>query len=383
MYNIILIVFFLCVLAVVHTYVLYPLFLFVFSDINKRREQVYLPSELPVITVIIAAYNEEKVIAAKIKSILESGYPLEKIRILIGSDASTDSTNNIVRKFSDSNEHIKLFVFSGRTGKINIVNKLVSESDTEFLVLTDANVFFKKDTLYHLIKHFKDPLVGQVCANILKISDSKTGVSKQEQDYLDFENSIKLRESSKWDFVIGAEGGCNAVRRSNFNFVPSNFCVDDFYTTMDIISQAKKIIFESEALCIEDVGSSSEVEFKRKVRISTGNFQNLFRFKKLLLNPFSAISFSFISHKVLRWLTPFLILIAFLCSLYLSFYDNFFLLLTALQLFGLLSPLFKINIFPFKMLSHFYLMNIALLKGFFVFMQGVESSIWEPTRRNV
>ena len=163
--------------------------------------------------------------------------------------------------------------------------------------------------------------------------------------------------------------------------------MDDFYITLNVIEKGKKIVFDKEAICYEDVPTQSNEEFKRKVRISIGNFQNLFRYKKLLLPFWKGSAFAFWSHKVLRWLTPFFLISCLTCSSLLSLHSKLFLLLFLAQFLLMLFPImdiispFKISVF--KYISHFYLMNLALFKGFFMFIKGVKTSIWQPTKRNV
>jgi len=383
MYNVLLILLFVFVLAILHSYFFYPLLLFTFSRKGKVRKVYSSNEDLPGVTILMAAYNEEAVIGEKILSVFNTNYPLNKIKFIIGSDSSTDRTNNIVRSFSENHPSVSLVEFKGRTGKIGIINELVKLCDTEIMILTDANVFFEKETIFNLIRYFKDDKVAQVCANIIKVSDTNLGIARQEKTYMALENKIKLQESINWNIVIGAEGGCYAIRRKNFSPVPSNFCVDDFYISMNIIEQGKQIVFDEEAICYEDVSISSAVEFARKVRISMGNFQNLARYKKLLLPFWRGSSYALWSHKVLRWLTPFLLILCFLTSIGLGFYNSIYFIFAGLQLIGILTPLIKINLGFFKIISHFYLMNLALLKGFFIFIKGVDSSIWQPTKRNV
>ena len=162
--------------------------------------------------------------------------------------------------------------------------------------------------------------------------------------------------------------------------------MDDFYVTMNVIEQGKEIVFDPDAICHEDVPTLSEEEFKRKVRISIGNFQNLARYKGLLFK-FNAVSFAFFSHKVLRWLTPFFMILLLFISMILSVYIPFFFVLVILQLCGMILPLIdqavNISFRPLQYISHFYLMNFALLKGFFIYLGGIDSNIWQPTKRNV
>ncbi|MGZ4043394.1 MAG: glycosyltransferase [Bacteroidia bacterium] len=355
-----------------------------FTKKSKTWGEMYsVTDDLPYITILMAAYNEEKVLDGKIKSVFNTTYPLNKIKFLVGSDASTDETNNIIKKWSLQFPLLTLVEFKGRTGKAGIINRLVTQCDTEILILTDANVIFKQDTIFKLVRHFKNEKIAQVCANIIKVSDPGAGISEQEKTYMALENKIKLYESLNWNIVIGAEGGCNAIRRESYAMVPDNFCVDDFYLTMNVIEQGKEIVFDNDAVCYEDAPSLSSVEFARKVRISMGNFQNLARYKNLLLPFWKGSSFAFWSHKVLRWTTPFLLITSLIATTILGFYNRAFFGIALLQLLGILTPLVKLELKLFKVISHFYLMNLALLKGFFVFIKGVDTNIWQPTKRNV
>lgn len=383
MFNFFLILFLICVLAILHTYLFYPLGLMLFSKKSKALTVYHCHDVMPQVTILMAVYNEENVLNEKIQSVINTGYPFDKLLFLIGSDASTDKTNQIIKSWSIKYPFIHLHEFAARTGKAGIINELVKLSNTDLLILTDANVIFTKDTIINLIRHFANGRVGQVCSNIIKVSESHKGISQQEKNYMAIENKIKLYESLTWNVVMGAEGGCNAIRKKNYAVVPPNFCVDDFYISMNVIEQDMEIVFEKDAVCFEDAPSLSSVEFSRKVRISTGNFQNLFRYKKMLFTFWKGASFAFLSHKVLRWLTPFLLLICFFTSLALSFYCKIFIFIALLQLIGCLSPIFKTELKYFKTISHFYLMNLALLTGFFKYLSGVETNIWQPTKRNV
>jgi cellulose synthase/poly-beta-1,6-N-acetylglucosamine synthase-like glycosyltransferase len=356
---------------------------------RKQNDLLYTESdELPSVGILLAAYNEEGVIEAKLKSMLNTTYPKNKLKIYIGSDASTDRTNEIIRLFASENENVILVEFPGRTGKSGIINALAEKAKEDLFVLTDANVLFFEDTIFRLVQHFKNEKVAQVAANIVKVSPNQKGIAKQEINYIQFENKIKYAESLRWKAIIGAEGGCYAIRRDWFAPVPKNFFMDDFYITMNVIERGGQALFEPEAICNEDVPTSGDEEFKRKVRISIGNFQNLKRYRKLVFK--GGIGFAFLSHKVLRWHTPFFLIICLICSFFLSWHYNFFFYCFVLELLLLLTPAFD-AIFTsrknpsgiFRYAAHFVKMNMALLKGFFVWVWGVESNIWTPTKRSV
>lgn len=160
--------------------------------------------------------------------------------------------------------------------------------------------------------------------------------------------------------------------------------MDDFFITMSVIKNKGEVLFDDEAIVYEDLPVESAEEFKRKIRISIGNFQNLIAFKSLLWPFWSPVSFAFLSHKILRWLTPFLLIGAFICSLALIFYNIWFSYLCILQAVLFLTPSMipvvkKIK--PVLFVAHFYNMNLALLIGFFKYLNGVKSSVWQPTQR--
>ena len=369
-------------LGIAQTYILYPLSLFLFG--KNRQVKPALSTNFDI-AVVIAAYNEENVIEKKIQSVLATSYPLDKLVIYVGSDASTDRTNEIVANFATQYPNVQLKIFQGRTGKAGIINSIIEQCKEELLILTDANVFFTPSTIPNLVRHFSEKETHQVCANILKISDRNENIQALEKGYLLVENQIKLRESASWGFVMGAEGGCYAIRRQAYTPIPPNFFMDDFFVTMSVIANKGCVIFDAEAICYEDLPTESTEEFKRKIRISIGNFQNLVAFKKLLWPFWSAIAYSFISHKILRWLTPFFLILLFLVSFLLSFDSFFFQVLALVQCVLFLSPLaipYLKWMKPALFVAHFYNMNLALLIGFFRYLKGVKSSVWQPTPRS-
>ena len=387
MYNLLIIILICSSFLILHTYVFYPLFMIlIYRNSNHNQLMFYSDHELPAIAILIAAHNEEKVIEKKILSVFNTNYPSSKLKIFIGSDASTDRTDEIISNLTNTYSNIEFIKFKGRVGKISIINHLQSLCDESVLILSDANVIFKQNTIFELVKYFKDSNVGLVSANIIKESSNNDGISYQEKKYLNFENKIKASESYAFNFIMGAEGGCYAIRNNLFSKVPSNFIVDDFFITMQVLKRKNYALLNNLAICIEDVTSDISSEYRRKVRISSGNFQNLFFFKHLLFD-FSSISFAFWSHKVLRWLTPFFLFICLFSSVFLIPYHKFFIWISCIQLLLLLFPLFnyffKFNNVFLKFIAHFYLMNFALFEGFIKFIKGIKSSIWEPINRNV
>jgi len=397
------ILFWLSVLLIFHSYILYPVILFMFS--KKKNNEIFFSrkEELLKVSILISIYNEEKVIAKKIDSILNSNYPAAKIQILIGSDKSSDKSNEIVSKYAQENKSINFFSFNERQGKPSIINKIYKYADGEIIILTDANVFFDKNTIYEVVKYFKNPKIGLVDTHMKNKGIIKDGISIQESQYISREVRIKNAESNIWGTMMGPFGGCYAIRNDLYEPVPSNFLVDDFYINMEILQKGYKAINNLNAFVFEDVSNNLYDEFRRKIRIATGNFQNLKKFRIFLLgiiglNPLKNIknihintfglSFSFISHKVLRWVTPFFIILLLLSNIFLletTIYQLSFaglLFSFSIPLWDTLLKKVKINISILRFITHFYSMNLALIIGFFKYLKGVKSGVWQPTKRN-
>jgi len=381
--------FWIALVLIFHSYIIYPLIIRFIASFLKNNEICYSKNEkLPKVSIIMAAHNEEKVIQEKLESIIASNYPFENIEILIGSDCSTDSTNQIINTFAQKDQRIIFIPFTVRTGKIGIVNQLFEKANGEILLLTDANVILQPNTIFELIKHFKNEKISLVDSFMKHRNLKIDGISNQESGYISNEVKTKHAEGKLWGSLMGPFGGCFAIRKVDFEAVPSKFLVDDFYTCMKVLQKRKACISEPNAIVVEDVSNNLQSEFKRKIRISAGNFQNLVHFSPLLLR-FNAVSFAFLSHKVLRWKTPFLIIFILVAFPFLMNYKDsyrffgYFILLIGLCLqVDFIFKKINIHISILRYLTHFAAMNLALLLGFVKFLSGVKSSVWEPTERN-
>ncbi len=383
--------FWLSVVVILYSYLVFPVIIHVLSSGRRIKNDFYKSDDnnLPSVSLLIAAFNEEEVIEQKIKTIFSTGYPVEKLEVLIGSDNSTDRTNEIVSKLTSYFPNLRFFLFEKRRGKGNVVNDLFELSTGEIAVLTDANVMLEKETIYELVKYFKDSEIGLVDTRMVNTNMHSSGISHQEKTYISREVYIKQHESILWGTMMGPFGGCFAVRRELYSPVPKNFLVDDFYINMKVLEKGFKCINNLGAVVYEDISNNLNDEFRRKVRISTGNFQNLRKFSHLLWNKTKGLSFCFISHKTLRWIGPFFLVLAYLSNILLAFkskiYFYVFLLHSLLLLLPLLDILLKKIQIHFKLLrfvTHFYSMNLALLIGFFKSLKNIESNVWKPTQRN-
>lgn len=384
------ILFIILLVLLLHSYLFYPLLLKYLARNKKQNEQFYKENEtdLPEVSILLAAYNEEAVIAEKIRSSFNTTYPLSKVEMIIGSDASSDQTDQIIQGFMEEYPQLKLRRFPGRTGKAGIINALSKEASHKILILTDANVIFQPQTIYHLVKHYKKPEISLVGGNIVNSRFNPEGISIAEETYISRENKIKYYEGVVWGSMAGAFGGCYSIRTDLYADVPPRFFMDDFYITMNVLENGGKAINELDALCLEDVSNKISEEFRRKVRISIGNFQNLSRYWRIIFPLNTGISFSFISHKILRWLGPFFMIMLLISNILLYNQHVFFkitltafIVLSVIPLIDTILRKIKVNINLLRLISHFFFMNVALLVGFFKFLKGVETNIWQPTQR--
>ena len=369
-------------LLLVHSYVIFPL-----RMIRSRAEPGFsgYPTPDVKVTVIIAAYNEAAVIGQKLESVMATTYPLDQLKVWVGSDASTDETDAILEQYACQYPQISYLRFEERTGKPQIVNYLAKQAAGDILILTDADALFYPETLANLLRPFHDPAVGGVQANLLVRGTANEQVAYQEINYNQREVRMKQGEGAR-GAVIGADGTCYAVRQSLFQPVPEGFYVDDFFIFMSILQQGYQTCFASDAHCIMQVSGDSGIQFRRKVRISKGNFQNLGYFGTLD-NPLQSFAgYAFFSHKVIRWIGPFLMAVMLIANLLLLPYHELFTLLLILQLgfygLGFVDLAFrKLNwyITPLRYVSHFVLMNIALLVGFFQYLLAPGDGTWDST----
>ena len=363
-----------------YAYIFYPILLRKKAAGKSIHFQSYsLQDELPEVIIIIPVCNEEKVIEEKLNSILNTTYPKEKISIFIGLDNCTDTTKSIINsKFNFPT--IQVVEFTERQGKPNVLNQIIQQKITNenaILILTDANIIFTETTIFESVKYFKDDKIGLVDVNI----QTKNSSNQNEKDYWNYETEIKQNESIVYGIIPGASGGCYAIRKQLFTEIPSNFLVDDFFIGFTIVTKKFNTILNKNAICFEEVNTNWKQEFYRKIRIATGNFQNLWHFKKQALNPFSKIGFIFMSHKILRWKTPFILLMIYYifllkCTLFILIVTLF------LPIIDFFLFIFNIEFKPLRRFHYFIVMNIAVFIGFFKFLKGVKTNVWQPTTRN-
>ena len=385
------------VLTIVYSYALYPILLMVCSGTKKllsdnrfiwrshgrRTETDKGDEQLPAVTVVIAAYNEQSCIAQRVANILAQDYPADKLTLLVGSDGSKDDTANILAAIDDA--RLTACLFSENRGKVSVLNDLLAQVSSEITVLTDANTQFEPDTIRQLVRHFSDARVGVVCGE-LRLMDAETG-NNRDGVYWRYERLLKFHES-RLDALLGANGANYAIRTHLYQPLATNTVVDDFKIAMDIVRAGYQLKYDPQAIALEESAPSIEGEMGRRIRIGLGNYQACFAMT-WLLNPANGWRFfSYISHKLLRWFVPHLMLLALLSNLMLLEQWGYCLLLAlqgafyTLALYGYHKHK-KGHRLPavVSLVVFFTTMNYALGVGFVRYFTTNIQGSWQRTER--
>ena len=379
-------VFWACLMGLVYSYAIYPIAVWVFARVfgSRRSALVEAPDgDLPSVSLLIAAYNEEAVIGERIDNALKLDYPSSKLEVVIASDGSSDGTNAIVRSYTDP--RVRLLEYPIRKGKASVLNAAFPELHGDIVVLSDANTNTDPAAVRKLVRWFQSPEVGVVCGRLV-LTDPATG-SNVDGLYWKYETFLKHCES-QLGALLGANGAIYAIRRELFAGIRRNTLIDDF--VIPLLTRLRtgcSIEYDHEAVAYEETPEAIGAEFKRRARIGTGGFQSL-PVLWPLLNPSGGwIAFTYFSHKIARWLCPFFLIGAFASSLLLADRHPYDFLLGAqvgLYLIAGLGTRAKSPAIASKCLrltTLFAGMNLALLVGFWRWMTSEPQGAWTRTAR--
>lgn len=375
--------------VIFYTYIGYGLVICALSKIRKHNDRVFpVPDkDLPGVTLVVAAYNEEQCIEEKIVNTLNLDYPREKLSIFFVTDGSTDNTPELVKKF----HAVRLFHDSPRNGKIHAVNRVMRFVDTPVVVFSDANTLLNRSALRNIVRHYQDDRVGGVAGEKRICANTEDNASASgEGFYWKYESFLKRKDAEVYS-IVGAAGELFSIRTALFEDPPENTIIEDFWLSMTICSRGYRFAYEPDAYAVETASVSVAEEWKRKVRISAGGFQAIARLKDLL-NPFryGMLSFQYISHRVLRWtLAPTILPLVLISNLWLAltgpaFYAWALLAQITFYLMALCGYQYrdkKISIKGFFVPYYFVVMNLSVYAGFLRYLTGSQSVLWEKARR--
>jgi len=346
----------------------YPTLLLLLSLFKKNKEKC--SSYFPTISLIIACHNEQDVIEEKILNSLKLNYSKEKLEIIIFSDGSTDNSEEIIKKYK--NQNIKLLSFSNHPGKTICQNESVKYAKGEIIVFSDANSMYEKNAILELIKPLQDKKNG-VSFGKLKY---KSQLNKEENKYWTYENLIK-KSANKLNMLIGANGAIYAVRKKDYIDLKP-WAMSDLVLPLRLNLLNLKTIFCSKAVVWEDTPSSN---LKRKIRIILPSLNSLPEFISLLnIFKYRQLSFALFWHKLMRWLSPLWLILAFFLNLAiilnpesLAIFSLMFYLQIVLYLLGILGRYIKL----LKPLNYFLLVNLASLIAIALAISGKKQITWK------
>jgi len=385
MQTIAIVVFWACGALVVYSYVLYPLVLMALASRSKAHiaPDQLRDVDLPFVSVLIAAHNEETVIRSRIENLVGLDYPSERLDLVIASDASRDGTVDIVREYEGRG--VTLVEFTARTGKAAVLNATIPSLKGQIVVLSDANTMMNRSAVRNLVRWFRDDKVGVVCGKLV-LTDPTTG-RNVDGLYWRYETFLKRCEG-KIGGLLGANGGIYAIRKALFQGIPGDTIVDDFVTPLLARVRTEcAIVYDETAIAYEETPPEIAAEFRRRARIGAGGFQSLAVLWPLLDPRRGAIAFTFASHKLLRWLCPFFLIglvVANVMLVNVGFYGLSLLLvlvLFAAALAGQMLPARSAVGKVMRLATMFGTMNAALLVGFYRWATGSQRAAWDRTVR--
>ena len=379
------VLFWLSLALLVYIYIGYPLLSRLLATLRNRTVHKD-EGHQPVVSVLIAAYNEAGDIEATLRNKLEQDYPADRLEILVISDESDDGTDDIVRQVGQiARAPLRLFRQIPRQGKTAGLNTLVPKAKGEVILFSDANSHWAKDAIRKLVRNFADPRVGYVTGKMVYVNDDGTLVGDGCSAYMKYENWLREQETSTGS-VVGVDGGIDAMRKMLYQPLRSDQ-LPDFVQPLKVVEQGYRVVYEPEALLKEDALSDSGSEFAMRVRVS---LRALWALKDMrhLMNParYGLFAMQLISHKWLRYYGFVPLAVFTLATLLLAKHGGvyIFAFLGLLSLYVLawlghvkekngrnLSPLYSTT-------YYFLLLNLSSLQAAKGYLKGEKRVIWKP-----
>lgn len=388
------ILFWVCLFIVFYTYIGYGIVLYVLVKIKemfRKPEPLTLPAdeELPEVTLLVAAYNEEEVVDEKMKNSLALDYPKGKLKWVWVTDGSNDATNEKLKAYPEA----EILYQPERQGKTAALNRAIGEVKTPIVVFTDANTMINKEAIREIVRAFMDEKVGCVAGEKrIAVKEKDNAAAGGEGIYWKYESTLKRLDGRLYS-AMGAAGELFAIRTELFEKMEKDTLLDDFILSLRIVQRGYKIAYCSTAYAMEGGSADMKEEEKRKVRIAAGGLQSIWRLRGLL-NPFryGMVSFQYISHRVLRWsITP----VAFFALLPLNLilvgldYGNWLykiILLLQILFYALGAWGYDLSTRQIKnkilyIPYYFLFMNINVIRGAFYLRKKKGNGAWEKAKR--
>ena len=388
------IIFWICIGLIVYTYVGYGVVLYALVRLKRLfRGQPALPDlpgdeELPEVTFMVCAFNEQDVVAEKMANIRELDYPKDKLHVMWVTDGSTDQTNELLAQYDE----VETVYSPERKGKTAALNHGIGAVKSEIVVMTDANTMVNREAIREIVRLMQDPKVGCV-AGEKRVMARKEGEIAAEGEglYWKYESVLKRLDSELYS-AMGAAGELNAIRTKLYEPMPENALLDDFVMSMRMVDRGYKIAYTSKAYAMEYGSANLEEESKRKRRIAAGGLQSCWWLRGMM-NPFrnATVAFQLVSHRVLRWtITPIAMLLVIPVNVALvmmkagSIYNVVWLLQIAFYLMAMAGYLMDLKGKKNKVLYvpyYFLFMNLNVFWGMKYLCTHQGGGAWEKAKR--
>lgn len=390
----------LCLGIVFYTYVGYGILITLFVKIRGPLIPVLPPADdyTPVVTLVMAAYNEMGCLPAKLQNSRELDYPAEKLRLLFVTEGSTDGSTAWLESLRDGGDR-QIDVLGGleRAGKVAAMNRAMQHVRTPIVIFSDANTQLNAHAIRNLVRHFWDEHIGAVAGEKrIEVLDNEAAAGSGEGLYWQYESYLK-RKDAQLHTVVGAAGELFAVRTALYEPVEPDTLLDDFIISLRIAGNGYRVQYEPDAYALERPSFSIDEEKKRKVRIATGGFQSIVRLLYLLnMARYGWLTFQYVSHRVLRWaVTPFCLPLIWLTNLALilpvqpltplyGYWTAFFVgqcLFYGAAWLGYRLEHRRLRVKALFVPFYFTFMNVCAILGFLRYWRGNTSGIWEKARR--
>jgi len=363
-----------------YVYVGYPAVIFLLAHLRPRP--VRSAPHLPTVSFIVAAYKEERSIAAKIENTRALDYPADRLEIIVASDGSTDRTEEIVRGHAG----VRLLSLGGRFGKTIAQNRAVEIARGDILVFSDATAVYRPDSLRALAAPFADPDVGCVAGWVIMGTEGDAAIHKGRSAYADYEQWLRRYESLV-DSILGASGAVYAVRRDLYSPLPADV-ISDMAQVMKVVEQGRRAVLAEDAIVYEPAeGRSVREELERRTRIIPRGLRGQF-YLRGFLDPIRHpwLCFQTLSHRMFRWAVPVFLVVAFVANLFLlgrPLYRLLFLGQVALYLAALAAYAFErrnVRLPGLMIPLYFCVVNLAPLLALRAIMRGERKVVWETGR---
>ena len=371
---------FLCILT---CWLFYPLTLALLSKFFKNRTNAIKPMASKPISIILAVHNEADKLHERVNNIYSCDYPTQLIEVIIASDGSTDNT---VEKYSELKmlyPQVKYIESKTHNGRANIHNKAIEHCSSEYVFFTDAETLFAKNYITEILKNFSDNEVGYVSGVISHLNSESNSLTQSASMYWKFEYALRMLEMKLGVYMFGS-GPCCAIKKSLFKAIPLSGDVE-YITAIDVILQKHTCAIASDAIVYDQIPDTASKEFRSRIRKTSKCLPNIIKrwgWRNIFKHPI--LSFAILCHRVLRYFTPYFMIIFFVSNLFILQDASMFIALFTLQLtlyFLAILGYYKLPIYLSSASYSFCIANLGFFFGVIKALRGQSKPTYTPVRK--